>query len=139
MPGRFTPPMPGQAVAAVGDQRIDQGAGGMPGRRMHHQPGRFVDHHDLVVLVHDVERDAFALGAGLLGRRHGDGDHLAGVDAIAGIADRAVPDRDRAVEDQRFQPSARQIGAGGEHAVEPVVGLALGHDHLFLAGMPNRP
>ena len=43
----------GQAVAAMGDQRIDQRAGGMAGGGMHHQALRLVDHDQRVVLVDD--------------------------------------------------------------------------------------
>ena len=43
----------GQAVAAMGDQRIDQRAGGVAGGRMHHQALRLVDHDQRVVFVDD--------------------------------------------------------------------------------------
>ena len=64
MPGRRTPPMPGQAGAAMGDQRIDQRAGLVAGGRVHHQPARLVDDDDVVVLVDDIERDILARGLG---------------------------------------------------------------------------
>ena len=74
MPGRLHPADAGQAVAAMRDQRVDQRAGGVAGRRMHHQARRLVDDDDLVVLVDDVERDALAAGLGRLGLRHRDRD-----------------------------------------------------------------
>ena len=52
----------GEAVAAMGDQRVDQRAGGVAGGRMHHQPGWLVDDDEVVVLVDDVERDRLARG-----------------------------------------------------------------------------
>ena len=38
-------------------QGIEQGAIGMPGSRVHHQPSRLVDHQQVIVLVNDVQRD----------------------------------------------------------------------------------
>ena len=52
----------GQAGAAMGDQRVDQRAGLVAGRRMHHEALRLVDDDDVVVLVDDIERDILALG-----------------------------------------------------------------------------
>ncbi len=118
----------GQAVAAMGDQRVDQRALGVAGGRMHHQARRLVDHDQRVVLVDDIERDRLARGLGRLGRRQRDGDGVAGFDVAGGIADRARRDRDLAVEDQRLQARARQRrDARGEHAVEPLAFL-LGGD-----------
>ena len=55
MPGRWTPAMPPYA-AAVGmrQQRVDERAAGVAGRRMDDQPGRLVDDQQVVVLVDDV-------------------------------------------------------------------------------------
>ena len=51
-------------------------------------------------------------------------DRVAGIDAMARIADRAAADRDRAVEDQRLEARARQVGdVRGQHAVEPLAGF----------------
>ena len=60
MPGRASPPMPIKLVAAMGDQGIDQRAVGIARRRMHHQPGRLVDHDEVLVLVDHVQRDILA-------------------------------------------------------------------------------
>ena len=58
---------------------------------------------------------------------------LAGVDAVARIADRGAVDRDAARQDQRLVARARQLGhAWRQHAVEPLAGL-LGGDHQCLA------
>ena len=60
-------------------------------------------------------------------------DGAAGVDAVAGIADRGAVDRDATRQDQRLVARARQLGhARSQHAVEPFAGL-LGGDHQFLA------
>ena len=78
----------GEAVAAMGDQRVDQRAGPMAGGRMDHQIARLVDDDDVVVLIDDLERNRLRRGLGRLGRRHGDDDLVAGIDAMARIADR---------------------------------------------------
>ena len=85
MPGRLTPPMPGQAVAAMMDQRVDQRAGPVAGAGMHDQPGRLVDDDQLVILVEDVERDVLALRLGRLRLGQLDGDCLAGAQLAVGL------------------------------------------------------
>ena len=52
-----------QAVAAVGDERVDERAGGVPGGGMHDEVRRLVDDDEVAILVDDVERDR--LGGGL--------------------------------------------------------------------------
>ncbi len=83
----------GEAVAAMGDQRIDQRAGGVAGGRVHHEARRLVDDDELVVLVDDVERDRFALRLRRLRRRQRHADGVAGIDGRGRIADRARRDR----------------------------------------------
>ena len=63
-----------QAVAAMGDERVDERAARMPRRRMHDEPGRLVDHDEVVVLVDDRERDRLRLRLGRRGRRHDERD-----------------------------------------------------------------
>ena len=118
-----------QARPAVGDQGVHQGAGRIAGGRMHHQASGLVDDDHVVVLVDDGERDRFSLRHRRLRWRHRDCDCLAGVDALAGIADRAPPDRDFAGEDQRLEAGARELQMRGEHAVEPLAGLRRRHRH----------
>ena len=64
---------------------------------------------------------------------------VAGVDAVAGIADRAAADRDVAGEDQRLEARARQLrDAGGEHAVEPLAGLLGGRPPMSRCAPASR-
>ncbi len=101
---------------------------------MHDEPRRLVDDDEVGVLEHHVERDVLRRDRGVLGGRKIDGDRGAGVDAVAGIADRGAVDRDATRQDQRLVARARQLGhAASQHAVEPLAGL-LGGDHQFLAG-----
>ena len=55
---------PGQARAAMGDQRIHQRAGLMARGRMHHEAPWLVDDDDVVILIDDIERDILAAGLG---------------------------------------------------------------------------
>ena len=102
---------------------------------MDDQPLRLVDHDELVVLEHDLERDVLGADLGLLGRWKIERDRPAGVDAVAGIADRGAVDRDATRQDQRLVARARQLGhALRQHAVEPLAGL-LGGDHQCAAAL----
>ncbi len=96
-------------VRHVVQQGIEQGAIGMACRRVDHQPGRLVDHQDLVVFIDDVQLDVLshplALGL-LLGIQ---GQQRAAVHGVAGAQDRAV-DRQAALFDPRSQPRARVLG-----------------------------
>ncbi len=53
----------GEARAAMGDERIDEGLVGVAGARMDDEAGRLVDDDERVVLIDDVERDRLALRA----------------------------------------------------------------------------
>ena len=115
-------------VRHVVQQGIEQGAVGMARRRVDHQPGRLVDHQDLVVFVDDIQLDVlghpFTLGF-LLGVEGQDG---ATVDDIARAQYRAV-DRQAAVLDPRGQARARVLGEelGGDlvEALAPQFGRDL--------------
>ena len=111
MPGRLTPPMPDRLSPQCAISALTSVPVAWPGAGCTTRPGRFVDDDDLVVLEDDIERDALAAGLGRLRLRHRHRDGFGQVDAIARIADRAVADRDRAVEDQRLEARARQAGA----------------------------
>ena len=110
----------GKACAAMGNQRVDQRSGLVPGGGMHHEILRLVDDDEVVVLEHDIERDILAFGLGGGGRRHVDCDRIPRIDMISGVANRDAADAHLTCEDQRFQARARQVGtAHGEHAVQP--------------------
>ena len=56
MPGRRTPPMPARLGAAMGDQRVDEGAVGIARGRMDDQAGGLVDDDQMCILETDIER-----------------------------------------------------------------------------------
>ena len=102
---------PGQARAAMGDQRVDQRAGLVAGGGMHHEPPGLVDDDDVVVLVDDIERDILAGGLGGDGFRHVDCDRIAGGDMISGVADGGALDRD--LEPARISAFSRERDSSG--------------------------
>ncbi len=57
MPGRRTPPIPARLVAAMRDQRVDQGAVGIARGRVNNQAGGLVDDDQMCILKADIERD----------------------------------------------------------------------------------
>ena len=109
----------GKACTAMGDQRIDEGAGLIAGRRMHDQAGRLVDDDQLGVLVDDVERDRLRLRGRRLRRRHGHGDLVAGTEAPARLGHRHAVDFHGAGEDERLGAGTAQFGHGlGNEGIE---------------------
>ena len=61
MPGRSTPPMPGQFPATMMQQRVDERVFLVSRAGMHDHPRRFVQHDQVVVLEQNVERDFLGL------------------------------------------------------------------------------
>ena len=76
MPGPHHAADPGQARAAMGDERVDQRPGVVAGGGVDDEPRRLVDDDQVVVLVDHVERDRFPCRLGGLGRRHVDDDRF---------------------------------------------------------------
>src|SRR5262245_47002270 len=92
----------GQALTAMGDEGVDQRAAAVAGGGMDDQSGRLVDDDDLLVLEQHLERNRLGTDLVVLGGGKVERDGPAGVDAMAGIADRGSVDRDAAREDQRL-------------------------------------
>ncbi len=61
----------------MGKQRVDQRAAGAARRGVDDHAGGFVDHHQVAVLEHDVERDLLGRDMALRGRGQRDLDHIA--------------------------------------------------------------
>ena len=125
----------GEAVAAMGDQGIDQRTGPVAGGRMNDETRGLFDDDDVVVLVNHGERDRLRAWPCRTRRRHVNLDGSSGIDPMTGIADRMPVDLDRAGLDQGFQPRARQVGeVAGQQPIEPFAGLIGGHQDGSLRG-----
>ena len=72
MPGRLTPPMPDRLSPQCASSALTRVPVGVAGRGMDDQPGRLVDHDEVLVLEHDAERDGLGRGLGRLGLGHVD-------------------------------------------------------------------
>ena len=110
-----------------GEQRVDQRAVAVAGRRVDDEPGRLVDDQQVVVLVDDLDRDR-RVGLEVardLGRRdledHGSAARRSGWPAGGGPASSRA-----AVGDQLLDVAARQAGRVGHEAVDAPDDLALG-------------
>ena len=105
----------GQASPAMGDERVDQRAGGMAGARMHGQALGLVDDDQVGVLVDDGERHRLRLEVGGLGLRHVHGIGLARPDAPPEL--RARPRRPAAPGPRGSAPAAASgSGSGSRRA-----------------------
>ncbi len=54
----------------MSDQRVDQGTGLLPARRVHDHAGRLVDDNNVIVLIDNLERDRLRLRLGRRRHRH---------------------------------------------------------------------
>jgi hypothetical protein len=89
-------------------QRILQRAVGVAGGRVDHQTGRFVDHQDVPVLEHDVERDCLRHTDNLL---FGDGTQLQMITEFDPVprAPLCAVDTDPTLPGPYLQPAARVV------------------------------
>ena len=100
-----------QARPAMADQRVDQRAGRMARRRMDDEPGRLVDHDQMLVLINHGKLDVLADEGQFLRRRRLEGDPCARREPRRRIARNAFVDPHLAGLDQRLEPGARQSEA----------------------------
>ena len=106
-------------IVDVVEQRVDERAACVAGRRVNHHTGRLVHHDEIAVLVEDRQRKR-------LGQRHRvdrrwylDGDELAGFHRAVGLR-RSPGDLDLAFLDEPLQLRARVLGEDGdEKMIEP--------------------
>ena len=127
-----------EARPAMVDERIDQRARPRARGRVHDHADGLVDDDESVVLIEHVERDILAFGLGVFRLGCNEGDCLAGLDAVFGLARHRAVDAHRALKDQVLDTVAAEIGKGpGQGRVEPAAG-AFGIDLIdefdFLTG-----
>ncbi len=73
---------PGKARAAVGDESVDERAGGVSGGGVHDEMGRLVDDDEVLVLVDDVKVDLLGRWRGGRGFGHADLELVAWFDPV---------------------------------------------------------
>ena len=117
----------GKAVAAMGDERVDERSACVSGARVHDEVRRLVDDDDVAILVDDVEIDGLGGGLRRLRLRHQNAERFARFDPVGPISyGRAVRAADVAGADQRLDAGAAQpFDALGEQLVEADAGVRL--------------
>ena len=128
--------MPGSPDAAEGrelapprvhrEQRVDERAVLVAGRRMGHQAGGLVDDEHVGVLVDDLERDGLRLDDVVADRRDVELEPGAGRDRVPGADDAAVRGQ-AAVRDEALDVRAREARRVGHEAVDATARRARGH------------
>src|SRR5579875_1490313 len=104
----------------MGDQRIHERPIGVPWRRMHDEPGRFINHDQLFVLVDDDEGDGLSLRASFLSLGDEYGESLTEPDLARRVCDRRRTRPYVTLLDQALDTRARQRrDSPGQDGVNP--------------------
>ena len=93
----------------MGDQRIDQRAGGVAGPGMHGEARGLVDDDEVGILVDDGERHGLGLRRGRLRLGHVHRVNLPGLGPVPEPCNRRTVARDLPGADQRLQPRAAEF------------------------------
>ena len=113
----------GKLVATMRQQRVDQGAVLIPGRGMHHQPRRFVEHQQILVFKKDGERDLFRLDVQRSGRGDLHAHAFAGAHVMLRLRGLAF-DQDMLLADKPLQMRAGELRQTRMHElIKPFVTL----------------
>ena len=118
--GALLPPDAGQALPAVIQQGVDQGAVRVPRGRMHHHARGLVHHDDVLVLIHHVQGDVLGPGLRLLRLRQRHLQHLSRLDPQV-LRRRAAPVRNASLLQKPGGGGAGQpLQPPGQQAVRPL-------------------
>jgi hypothetical protein len=91
-------------------QAVEQGAAPVSRRRVHHQTGRFVHHHEVLVLVHHRERHGLrAKRQALRGGHQPDLDPLCGLEPARRRGDHLIVHTHLAIGNQLLHVAARKL------------------------------
>ena len=105
-------------AVAMMEQRVDQRPLGVSGGGVDDQARGFVEHQQIVILEHDVERDGLRGGGGGVGFGPADGDALTGAGGV-GRFDGAAIDADVAAGDEPLNGSTGDgFEAGAQVSVD---------------------
>jgi hypothetical protein len=106
----------------MSEQCIDQSSGTVADRRMHDHAGGFIDDDDVVIFIHDVERDLFGLGRHIvgIGSHQRDGNAVPVMQATVGFHRDSV-DQERTGEGRALNLRARAIcQSPGQKLIDPL-------------------
>jgi hypothetical protein len=125
----------------VAEQRINQGAAGMPRPGVDWHVRRLIDNDQVFVLVNDVEVDRLCLWRCLYGRRDSDRELFGTIEAFAGLTQRLTVSRDAALFDQALGLGTRDIAQARNRYIEPFPRAVGGDlmDRLTLRGRAQSP
>ncbi len=124
-----------QPVAAMRQEGIDQGAFLVAGCGMHDQPGRLVEHDQVIILEQYFEGNVFGLRRGRDRRGQRDSKTLSGADGFGGFGELHIIPPDMAFLDEGLDARTRQIGEGvRQKAISTPPGFILGSND---AGLRN--
>jgi len=110
----------GELAGAMVEQCVDQSAVEIAGSGVHDQSGLLVDHDQMLVLEHHLERNVLRLVVRRFRRRHCDAEQCARRRLARGIARQALRTRHLAGRNQRLEPFTRQRRDGfRERTIQP--------------------
>ena len=101
------------------EQGVDQRLVRIPGRGVHHHACRLVDHDQVIVLEHDIERNVLRFRMQRFGRGQGEREAVPRGNLGRTARDDVPADFDRPRSYQSLDPFSRQAGSLGQRLVEP--------------------
>ena len=117
---------PREALAAVREEGIDEGAVGISGSGMNDEARGLVEHQQRLILVADVQRDRLCLRRGIDGRRKRNLAALAWFDPQGGVRYGRAVHGYPALNDELLQAGAREIAeAARQHPIQALARLGL--------------
>ena len=111
----------------VMQERIDERSAAVPGSRVHDHARRLVQHHHIIVFIHDAQRQGFRFDGRRLRRRYVDRERLTGAHLRARSKTTAGPGH-TAVFDQALQLRARLLGQQRRQEVIQARPIVIGLD-----------
>ncbi len=118
-------------------QPVQQRAGPVARRRVHHEPRRLVHDQELIVFVEHLDRDRLREDGGQCAHGHVTDDDVAGTDPSSRLARLAV-DGDHAARDPALRQGSRDVSVLGAYEdVEPPRRLP-GRHHCHAPSVPVR-
>ena len=110
-------------TSAAAEQRVNERARMVAGRRVNHHPGRLVDDEQVFIFIHDFERNRLRHGHRRVSLGNLDLDDVSGRHSIRGIGSLAVDPDQATLDEPRGGRPAQIVRVIRDEAVEPECGL----------------